>query len=221
MCYQVSTFRNLTLWNPQVGFTPWLGSASCWILNVVNVLCVVWNLNLFNVAQIVCVIWFEFYVKCKCIMLKPKCSYLLCILSCFRILSFGYDIILGFDEFNFYLFCKSFVVIDPFYKNVNFNSLNATKPLLSFNVIPNFNTFIYVGSVFWKGKEKIYEDIVACPCKNFIEPTINGLKWEINRFYQNKWVARFIWFEPIHGVVEKWRWWGARFAPRLRGKISY
>jgi hypothetical protein len=23
-----STFRNLTLWNPQVGFTPWLGSAS-------------------------------------------------------------------------------------------------------------------------------------------------------------------------------------------------
>ncbi len=25
---QVSTFRNLTLWNPQVGFTPWLGSAS-------------------------------------------------------------------------------------------------------------------------------------------------------------------------------------------------
>ncbi len=27
-CLQVSTFRNLTLWNPRVGFTPWLGSAS-------------------------------------------------------------------------------------------------------------------------------------------------------------------------------------------------
>jgi hypothetical protein len=27
-CLRVSTFRNLTLWNPQVGFTPWLGSAS-------------------------------------------------------------------------------------------------------------------------------------------------------------------------------------------------
>jgi hypothetical protein len=27
-CLQVSTFHNLTLWNPQVGFTPWLGSAS-------------------------------------------------------------------------------------------------------------------------------------------------------------------------------------------------
>jgi hypothetical protein len=27
-CLQVSTFRNLTLWNPRVGFTPWLGNAS-------------------------------------------------------------------------------------------------------------------------------------------------------------------------------------------------
>jgi hypothetical protein len=27
-CLWVSTFRNLTLWNPKVGFTPWLGSAS-------------------------------------------------------------------------------------------------------------------------------------------------------------------------------------------------
>ncbi len=28
MCFQVSTFRNLTLWNPQRGFTLWLESAS-------------------------------------------------------------------------------------------------------------------------------------------------------------------------------------------------
>jgi hypothetical protein len=29
---------------------------------------------------------------------------------------------------------------------------------------------------------------------------------EKNRFYQNKRVARFIWFELIHGVMEKLGW---------------
>ncbi len=47
MFLQVSTFRNLTLWNPQVGFTPWLGSASMksfvYILNIVYVATPLWR----------------------------------------------------------------------------------------------------------------------------------------------------------------------------------
>jgi hypothetical protein len=40
-CLQISTFRNLTLWNPQVGFTPWLGSASVFLI-LQNIFLVEW-----------------------------------------------------------------------------------------------------------------------------------------------------------------------------------
>ncbi len=82
--------------------------------------------------------------------------------------------------------------------------------------------FVFVGSASWKEKEKVCEEIVACPFgsfKKFIvsEPkkkALRKLKWAINRVYQYRCVARLFGLNLFWG---EWRWWGARFAPRLRG----
>jgi hypothetical protein len=58
--------------------------------------------------------------------------------------------------------------------------------------------YYFFGSASWKEKEKVCEEIVACPfggSKKFIvsEPkkkALRKLKWEINRVYQYRCVAR-------------------------------
>jgi hypothetical protein len=67
-------------------------------------------------------------------------------------------------------------------------------------VILGLTEFVFMSSTSHQGKEKVCEEIVACPFKDPIKSTINELKkkkfktskWEINRVYQNKWVVRFI-----------------------------
>ncbi len=72
-------------------------------------------------------------------------------------------------------------------------------------MILSFIASIYVGSAFRKGKEKDCEEIVACLSRNPIKHIVSELKkkkikkleWEINKVYQDRWVARLIWFELI------------------------
>ncbi len=78
------------------------------------------------------------------------------------------------------------------------DSPNIIEHTLSLNVTLDLTMFVFVGSASWKEKEKVCEKIVACPfgdSKKFIvsEPkkkTLRKLKWEINRVYQYRCVAR-------------------------------
>ncbi len=100
---------------------------------------------------------------------------------------------------SFVLFFKSVATTNPFRCNAKLNSPNATKFILSPNVILGLTKFVFMSGTSQKGNEKVCEKIVACPFKDPIKSTINEpkkkkiktSKWEINRVYQNKWVVRF------------------------------
>jgi hypothetical protein len=79
-----------------------------------------------------------------------------------------------------------------------------------------------VGSASWKEKEKVCEEIVACPfgdSKKFIvsEPkkkALRKLKWEINRVYQYRCVARLFGLnlfgggdedDKVQDLLQDWR----------------
>ncbi len=79
-------------------------------------------------------------------------------------------------NFEYHLFSESYVAIDPFHNNANFNSPNAIEPTGSPNVVPNFTMFVSMGSAFWKRKEKFCEKIVACPSRAPTKPTFNEPK---------------------------------------------
>jgi hypothetical protein len=97
------------------------------------------------------------------------------------------------------------IAINTFHNIANLNSTNVVEIILSPNVILNLIASIYVGSAFQKGKEKDCEEIVPCLSRNPIEHIVSELKkkkfkkleWEINKVYQDRWVARLIWFEVI------------------------
>jgi hypothetical protein len=144
----VTSCNNMQFWNPTWHSTHCLDSwpismffvFSCshilvfskfdptylWILIVVNVLHIFQNLSFFNVVWILWVVWFEFCVKHKYTMPKPKH---LCLLVIFKFLY----ILMNFS-FNF--FFKSFVATDLSCSHTNFNCPNATKHTLSPNVQP-------------------------------------------------------------------------------------
>jgi hypothetical protein len=82
-------------------------------------------------------------------------------------------------------------------------------------VILSLIASIYVASAFWKGKEKDCEEIVACLFKNPTKHIVSELKkkkikkleWEINKVYQDRWVAKLIWFELVCEGIARWKWW--------------
>lgn len=131
-------------------------------------------------------------------------------------------------NFKFCFFFKSIATTNPSCCNAKLNSPNATKFILSPNVILGLIESIFMSSASQKGKEKVCEEIVACPFKDPIKFTINEpkkkkiktSKWEINRAYQNKWVLRFIWYELVCEGNGKMKMVRCKFAPTLKGEIN-
>jgi hypothetical protein len=76
-------------------------------------------------------------------------------------------------NFKFHIFFESFIIIDPSYSNVYFNFPYAIKPTFSPNVILGLLAFVLMGNVFQKWKEKVYEEIVACPSRDLTKPIIS------------------------------------------------
>lgn len=68
------------------------------------------------------------------------------------------------------------IAIDTSHSIANLNSTNVVETILSPNVILSLIASIYVGSAFWKGKEKDCEEIVACISRNPIEHIVSELK---------------------------------------------
>ncbi len=79
--------------------------------------------------------------------------------------------------------------------NAKVNSPNATKFILSPNVILGLAEFIFMNSTSQKRKEKVCEEIVASPFKDFINPQLMNQRRKKSKHQSGKLIG----FTKING----------------------